>query len=481
MRAVFAIAGLLFFVFLSPAACGDIEVKTDVESGNIVEEVTWLRPQKRVHLLLKKDIPNHWFLFSLKGVKDKTLTIEVQGQTTMHSFDAWQEVRPFVADTGDISDPLLYDEAAYQKRHGKLPWRRLTDARYDREFRTMFITQTFTSNEATIALKYPCPVSYVESYLSELSKRLPPEVLGLYQTGQPQGEPPLRVVTVPRMEGANAQRWKEKPTVLMYGGEHATEHESSQVILGAVEWLTGNDPQAQKYRNDYNVILIPHLFPYETTISRFNLVTEGFVPSPRYATSKENELWAKFFNTYIDEGHFVDVALSIHNTAGSETGNFYCAMVQQFSLDGSDRKFTEPLNAAILSSVKESSRRAANKPGIGKQPSSWTVEDKRPDAGNWAMRLAGWLGTSFSSNALFYEINGQNPKTPLSLTQVRSAGAFLLQGVRTYFASDLFAAQREREKQRFLLRQKTQGGNVPSPGILRSQRRYAFMVDVQHV
>lgn len=459
----FVLCALLLSTLQPLAARGDIEVVTDGESGSIVEEVTWLRPQKRVHLLLKKNIPNHWFLFSLKGIQDKTLTIEVQGQTTMHSFDAWNKVQPFVADTGDISHPILYDEVAYQKRYGKLPWRRMEGARYDKEFRTMIITHTFSSDEATIALKYPCPVSYAASYLNGLSKRLPPQLLGLYQAGQPKGQPPLQVVTVPSMEGANAQRWKQKPTVLLYGGEHATEHESSQVILGAVEWLTGDDPQAQKYRSDYNVILIPHLFPYETTISRFNLITEGFVPSRRYSTGEDNRLWAEFFNKYVDDGHFVDVALSIHNTAGSESGNFYCAMVQEF--DETDRKFTDPLNAAIFASVGINSRLAPKKPGQGKQQGGWIVSAKRGDAGNWGMRLAGWLGTSFSSNALFYEINGQTPKNPLSLTQVRSTGAFLLQGVGTYFASDLFAAQREREKQRFVLRQQRKAETPVDPKI----------------
>ena len=160
---IIVLAGLLQ---LSP--CRAVQVLTEVESGKIVDKTQWLEPDKRLRLTLKNDIPNHWFLFALRGVKDKTLTIEIAAQNSIHGSYPWKDVQPVMADQIDTSDPLLYDEAAYQAKNGRLPWRRIENATYDEKARVLTMQVTFLADEATIALKYPAPISYVEQRLKQL-------------------------------------------------------------------------------------------------------------------------------------------------------------------------------------------------------------------------------------------------------------------------------------------------------------------------
>lgn len=424
---------LVIFAALSAAcscAWGSAIVLPDVESGRSVEKVEWVKPDQTVRIILKDGIANNWFLFAMRGVKGKTIAIDVVGQETIQGNFPWSRVKPYMADTCDLSSPLLYDEPAYQQHYGHLPWQTISGARFDSKTHTLSLQAHFTTDEATLALTYPCPISYVENRLLQLGKIHPAGQLGIFSAGLSDEGRPLRVVTLPNRTAANVARWQSLPTLLLYGGEHATEHESSQVVMGALEWLLSGDPQAQRFTASYNVILIPHLFPDETVESIFGDITDGFAPNG-YETGPENAEWAKFWNRYVDTGNRIDVAFSFHSGVGSSP-SIFCPATQVF--DDADLPLVGPLNSIVMAQYKNAGFDVDTRLGVG---------------GNWNMRLAGWLDTSFGTTANFYEVNTRPRTTRLSLTELRSIGVNTVKGVGIFFADPaLLAQQRLREDKR---------------------------------
>lgn len=423
-----------------------VDVLTEVESGKMVETVTWIQPNQHVRLVLKNNIPNHWFLFALKGVQNKTLTIEVVGQNTIHHSFPWKGVQPLIADSLDLSDPVLYDEVAYKQQYDRLPWRRIENATYDEQKRTMTMQVHFDRDVATIALKYPCPVSYVDQRVQELSNQLGPTRIGIYTAGTTVEGRSLQIVAIPGVQGANAQRWKEKPTILLYGGEHATEHESSQVVMGALEWLLSDENTAQAFVRDYNVLLVPHLSADDTVNSVFGRISDGFTGT-LYKSGPENDTWAKFWDGYIENGFRLDVSVDIHNVGGSESPNFFAPVIQ--SSQAKERPMAEALHKSVMAQFKEqtpSKDNDANKDLI--------VDTTMKRYGNYVMRLMGWQTDSFGVRSAFYEVNGQYPAKRLSLTQLRFIGVGLLKGIKDFINQPLFAQQRNWQMERLAQRSK---------------------------
>ena len=336
-----------------------------------------------------------------------------------------------LTDSADLSAPRLYDEEGYRRLTGKHPWRRIENARFDGS-KTMTFQIQLSGDTATVSLKFPCPVSYVEKRLRELSPLAAAGRIGTYEAGRSAEGRPLTIISVPSISEANVPRWKQKPTFLIYGGEHATEHESSHVVMGALEWLLSGTMEAQEFRNRFNVLLIPHLSPDDTANSVFDRVLSGFMGSrSRWGTTLEAVAWARFWNNYIEKGFALDIVISLHNTAGSDTVNFFCPITQSTS------------ELTIEQSLHEQIMREINS-------SALIAKKGRAAAVSLPMRLAGWLYCSFSASPAFFEVNGQYPKQRLTLTEVRSVGGMLLRGMGTFADNrEIFVRHRERQKTRW--------------------------------
>lgn len=389
---------------------GRLSVLTGVEGGAIVESVEWLEPDRRVHLTLFPDVPNHWFLFALRGARGKSVEVEVAGRQTIHGSFPWSGVQPVMADAADISRPDWYDASG--ARVTPQPWRRIGNARYDAKSRTMAFTVEMVRDEATVSLKYPCIPSYTEARLAAL-KRHP--AVGLYEAGKtPEGRS-LRVVTVPRREG-NAGRWKTQPTILIYGGEHATEQESSHPVMGALDWILGPDAEAARLRQSVNVVLVPHLSPDDTANSVFDRCTEGFC-GDNFRYGPENVAWAGYWNRWIEEGNALDLVFCFHNIGGSEGPNVFCPAVQE--LNESVAHLKAPLAAKALKELKASGYRIGEGVGFG---------------ANLPMRLFGWLDARFGATSCVLEVNSQCPARPLSMQETRNVGAVVLKSACAYLA-----------------------------------------------
>ncbi len=388
----------------------DVSVISDVECGHYVERVDWLEPGRHVRAILKRDIPNHWFLFQLEGVAGRTLSIEVVGTHTMHGGFRWEGVQAFVVDAGDLSWPGLCGRGGVDL-NGLPAWRRLENTVYDKNRRTLSMETSFRSNGATVALRIPCPPSYVARRLREMAAK----GVGSYEIGcTPEGRS-LPVVLIPPLAG-NEKRWKEKPTFLLYGGEHATEHDSMHIVMGALEWLAGSDRDAAAFRDKHNVMLAPQVFPDDTGGSIFNRGTEGFA-GKAYGYVPENVSWAVFFNRWMDEGYAMDVAVSLHNVAGTEDVNFFSPATQVTSK--SEIEMRRLIHTAIVGR-------------FGK--SNFMVRTEMGKNYHLPMRLFGWLDARFSVAGLTFEVNGQYPRRRLSLTELRSMGREILKGIADFSA-----------------------------------------------
>lgn len=414
---------------LQVSVCRAVEVLTEIESGKIVDKTQWIEADKRLRLTLKNDIPNHWFLFALRGVKDKTLTIEIAAQNTIHGTYPWKDVQPVMADQIDTSDPLLYDEAAYQAQNGRLPWRRIKNATYDEKARVLTTKVSFDRDEATIALKYPAPISYVARRLQQLQEQnLDFQIL---EAGQSKAKRPLQVLAVPKFS-VNKERWKTKPVILLYAGEHATEHDAPHAIIGALQWLLGESAEARALREKCNVLLIPHLTPDDVVNSIFGRTNNGFM-GDEYSYDVENVAWAKFWNRWIENGYPLDISLAIYNVAGAESPNFFSPLVQGYKTQP-DYPLSQALHRAIVERVDT----------LG-----MIIDTPMGRTGNFPMRLMGWHNYVFGTRAAFYEINSQYPFHPLSLSEVHELGVAILRGTGDFILQpENFRQQREIQRQR---------------------------------
>jgi hypothetical protein len=387
-----------------------VEVVTDGECGGVVGAVEWVRPDAHLRVTLKDGLPNHWFLLSLRGVKGRKLVIEVVGGKTVHGGFPWKGVRPVVASAaGDgLSDPALYSDARSQSA-----LRDADKAEYDEKTRTMRIEHAFPADgpdSATVSLRAACPPSYVEARAKQMEKD---RRAGAYSAGNTPGGRPLRYFTVPRRDGTGWEaRWKARPTLLLYGGEHATEHDSSQAPMGALEWLLSDDRAAADFRGRFNVVLIPHLFPDDTAGSVFDRFTDGFMGPDLYPSGPENVAWAELINGFFDAGFRIHVAACLHNTAGAESPNLYSPSLQVSTVEG--RPYSVTLTKAVL-------KRAAD--------SGFAVSDKLGRDTQACTRLYGWCEDSFSTAAAIFEVNGRHPGKTLPLFQLRALGATVLRGL----------------------------------------------------
>lgn len=433
---------LAAFSGVCSSAWGEVAILPDVESGKIVDSVEWIKPDESVRLTLQNKAPSYWFLFGLCGVKNKTLTIDVVGQSSANGHFYWAETQPVVTDTLDLSDPLLYDELGYQQQHGSLPWRHILGSHYDRDTRTLSMKVHFNTDEATIALTYPCPVSYVEKQLKRLSQKEYRGRVGIYSAGTTNytlRELPMRIITVPAQTSQNAARWKTKPTILLYGAEWPTEHESSQVIMGGLEWLLSGDPMAQKFTEDYNVVFIPHLFPDQTVQSEYGGITDGFNPgdsAQAFGTSAvDNVTWAKFLDQYIDKGNRLDVIIDFGSP--SSNPNLICPMIQYPTIPA-DFPLVKSWNKVIMAQY---------------QKDGFSVFPPLCPEGDYGYNLAGWLDDSFGATATFFDVSSQDITKRLSLTELRSMGADALKGAGVVFGNPrLMAQQQQRELKRLTKR-----------------------------
>ena len=224
--------------------------------------------------------------------------------------------------------------------------------------------------------------------------------------------------------------------VLLYAGEHATEHDTPHAIMGALQWLLGDTDEAKALRESCNVLLVPHLSPDDTFNSVFGRISDGFM-GDTYPTGEENVTWAKFWNRWIEKGYALDVSVSIHNVGGAESPNFFSPLFQGYQLR-IDYPLSQSLHQSVIGYVDK----------LGMQ-----IDPKMGTGGNFSMRMMGWQGFSFATRGAFYELNSQYPPHRLSLSDLHAVGVAILRGSCDFIVQpEHLQEQRKYQRQRLAAR-----------------------------
>ena len=202
----------------------------------------------------------------------------------------------------------------------------------------------------------------------------------------------------------------DRPTILVYAREHATEPDGSWVVEGMLAWLLSDDPDAHTARRQCDWLLMPLLDPDYTAHSQYRNAEmfrsgDGIRP--------EALALARYMLQWVDQGHAIALVLNLHNVECTEGPNF----------------FTPILNPARLeqaTALKTALYAAATAAGYTTGTPGWAI------VGLQSSRLSGWCSRVFGACDLAYEINSRVPTARLDLPRLRHLGAVLARAFTRY-------------------------------------------------
>lgn len=282
------------------------------------------------------------------------------------------------------------------------PWREMTTVQTLSNVNIFRVTETFVQPTATLAMRVPYTYTYLQAFLEQLRQAKPAgvtiDIAGL--------TPEQRQLVVIRLEPPHLQSAsKERPTILIYAREHATEPEGSWVIEGVLQWLLSHDAAAKTARQQCDWLLIPMLDPDCAAQAR---CASGDLFNANATTRTEGVAYATYLVNWIDAGHRLEVVINLHNVECTEGPNLFTPMV-----NAARETQIRPLQQPFFT--------AADKLGFTTGQPGWSM------VGYASFRLSGWCYNVFRTFDMFYEVNGRAPLSRLNPVQLRQIGNLLAQ------------------------------------------------------
>ena len=306
-----------------------------------------------------------------------------------------------------------------------LPWREVDGAEALPNLNSFRMTQTFDAPTATLAMRIPFTYTYLQAFLGKLqAARLPGVSVDVIAHTREQRALQVIRVTDPTPTDATPT------TMLLIAREHATEHAGSWALLGALQALLADTPQARALRKNTTWLFIPIEDPDGSAHATFDDLTEMFaISQEERAAHPEVTAYARYITDYIYSGHSIDIAVSLHNVEANEamqvTSPFVNSRNAAFALDFNRRYF------AALSAQ-------GFRPADPSAP--WNT-------GFVPFRLYGWCAEAFGTFDLAFEVNDRYPERRLALPQLQTIGAVLAQSLVSWTASPAGARMLARTRQ----------------------------------
>ena len=322
------------------------------------------------------------------------------------------------------------DAAAFLSADGTTwsPWREVDQAQTLTKVNVFRMTQQFTQPTATVAMRVPYTYTYLQIYLAHLATAKLPGVYIDIAGKTPEG----RALTVIRLEPSDpATAPADRPTILVYAREHATEPDSSWAVDGMLTWLLSDDPDAHTARQQCDWLLIPLLDPDNTVQAQYRdaeMFRSGDGIRP------EALAIAQYVLHWVDQGHVMALVLNLHNVECAEGPNF----------------FTPVLNASRLeqaTALKTLLYAAVNTAGYTTGTPGWAIE------GLQSSRLSGWCSRVFGAWDLAYEVNSRVPNARLDLPHLRALGQVIARALTQYRLTPAFHTQQDEITQYLAQRQ----------------------------
>lgn len=367
----------------------------------------------------------NWFMFRVEGAKGKTVRIDIKDAP----WGKWWSLNPVYSDIASLDDPTDFRStplteprkmtAAYNgpliPQTSDQKWHYIPDVWNEPAkdsgllVRTYCFVHRYDSDAAFVAMKTPYTVKYNEAFLESLKNQ--PDV-SLVEVGRsPQGRP-VRLLRI----GAGDP--KQTPCIVLYAREHGSEHDSSWVAQGMIEYLLREGDEAKRLREQFTFLIIPMLDPDAVAAGKYENIIKHFVYAGK--SGPESLAIADYFRKWVEAGNRLDIVYNIHNVESAENGH-------------------------IMSVVKDR--------GPERGPAGWTLDEDflRPLTRNTVyqmdprnrvqgelarFRLGGYLGFFYGPLHMPYEVNSQEKLRHLTLSELKAIGPLLVESGTKFIVSD---------------------------------------------
>ncbi len=276
------------------------------------------------------------------------------------------------------------------------------------------MTHRFATPTATVAMRVPCTPTYLQAFTSRLIEAKRPGVFVDTLGATPDG----RSLQVIRLEDPALAPADDRQTILVIGGEHATEHAASWAALGMLFHLLEETPRATALRAGRTWLFVPMQDPDGQARGLFNRMTDAWCDIHDPATPPEMFAYARYFSDYVYAGHSLDLTVSLHNLEANEGPHLISPLAdmryQAAALAG---------NRAVMHAARQQGFH------IGDPDKPWST-------GFMTFRLYAWAALTYGALDLAFEVNDRYPARRLSLMQLQQLGAAMAQGIGDWCAGD---------------------------------------------
>jgi hypothetical protein len=394
-----------------------IEVSSNFECGTPVN--VQRLSSSELHIAVNATAPpGCWFMFRVEGAAGRIVRIDLTGN---HNVDIskWQSLNPVYSD-GDQLDQLdappdgvsdnsptitAWNGTTLPLTSGQV-WHFIPDV-WMQNSTTLSFVHRFLSNHTYIAMRVPYTPSFNEAALGRLAKN--PRVK-LIHPGRSKGGRPLLLVQIGNTDLSGE---RAKPCILVYAGEHADEPDAMWTALGIARFLSSDDPEAQRLREDVNFLVVPMLDPDAAAAAIHENIIGKFLVNNR---TQESITYANWFEGWANAGRRLDVVFDLHNIQSEEGPNLFCALLEGLGARGRE---SFALHRLIMD-------------GLGAE---FTFRSSPAMRGWSPNRMGGWLSHYFGPITLAYEINSQGFPRHLNVREMSSIGIGLLKSADRFLAS----------------------------------------------
>lgn len=356
----------------------------------------------------------NWFMFRVEGIPAEGRIVRIDLESV--NLGKWHSLNPVYSYCTSLDDlsafeategkadpvaafngPLLPDTSGQQ-------WHYIPDVWTEGKTRLSFVHH-FEHN-GYVAMRVPYTPSLNERLMASLEGNPYAQVFTIGHT--PQGRP-LQILKV----GGSEEDDKTRPCVLIYGREHASEHDTSWVVEGAARYLLSDDQEAMSLRKRVTFLLIPVFDPDGAAMSLYEHRSGMF----RVRNAPPEVLsYATWFERWVDAGKRLDVAISLHNVESGEGEHLFCVFTDPGRHDP-----CQQLHRVVLQQFEDDQTYKAR---------------SRAGTGYVTTQLAGYLGYYFGPLPLLYEANSQEKGRHLTLAETRDLGRRLTRACGLYLSSD---------------------------------------------
>ncbi|MEI7833390.1 MAG: hypothetical protein WCJ56_09355, partial [bacterium] len=306
----------------------------------------------------------------------------------------------------DLAEECLSPDGKYW-----CPWFEI-DSTIVPELNCLRLNYQFRRSTASVSMRVPYSYTLLQDYLERLKQKNMPGVTveNINQSGYRKSLHYFQLIKV-EVPDPEKKPIADRPTILVYAREHATETDGTWGAVSLVNWLISDKKDAVEARQKATWIIIPILDVNGSVDAKFD-VGYGFTSSKGRDTGLIPQVFAIYAVDWINAGRRLDFTLSLHNIECNEGPNLSSPIIDA-GVTFNMRLFT-----------------AAEKAG-------YTVGN--PDMRSYGLdglRFGVWCYYNLKSIDLLLELNTRAPKNRMNLSRIDQLGAIIGQQLYDYSQSD---------------------------------------------